>query len=89
MKVLRDTCSGAKDCSLADSSAVEKIAVERTYDARKREVVVKASQDRMPAAVARRAREDFIVAICRSKICDASSSSSASAGGNTNDLKTN
>ena len=34
---------------------------------------MKASQDRTLAAVARRARVDFIVAICRSKIYDASS----------------
>ena len=63
VKVLRDTWSGAKDCSFADSSAVEKIAVGRACVVRGMEVAVKASQDRTPAAVARSARVDFIVAI--------------------------
>ena len=62
VKVLRDTWSGANDSSLAESSGVEKIAVERTNGVQEREVV-NASQDKTPAAVARSAREDFIVAI--------------------------
>ena len=63
VKVLRDTWSGTNDFSSTESSGVEKIAVERTDGMRKREVAVNASQDKTPAAVARRAREDFIVAI--------------------------